>query len=89
MGTDHVVGLLKVANNDLPALENRYEKLQRNVDYLESRTRREYSFGRIERSDTKYKSDDGLLSLNMSERGKENATFTQTEYKFKCSSNSV
>jgi hypothetical protein len=38
MGTDHVVGLLKVANNDLPELENRYEKLQRNVEYLESKT---------------------------------------------------
>jgi hypothetical protein len=38
MSTKHVVNLLEIANGDLPALENRYEKLQRNVDYLESRT---------------------------------------------------
>src|SRR5215207_6992036 len=37
MSTEHVVNLLKIANNDLPALENRYEKLQRNVDHLESK----------------------------------------------------
>ena len=35
---EHVVNLLKIANNNLPALENRYEKLQRNVNYLESKT---------------------------------------------------
>ena len=38
MSTDHVVNLLKIANNNLPALENRYENLRRNVDYLESKT---------------------------------------------------
>ena len=38
MSTDHVVTLLKIANSNLPALENRYEKLRRNVDYLESKT---------------------------------------------------
>src|SRR5215204_4462828 len=37
MSTEHVVNLLEIANNNLPALENRYEKLQRNVDHLESR----------------------------------------------------
>ena len=30
--TEHVVGLLNIANNDLPELENRYKKLQRNVN---------------------------------------------------------
>jgi hypothetical protein len=34
MSTEHVVNLLEIANNDLPALENRYKKLQRNVDHL-------------------------------------------------------
>jgi hypothetical protein len=38
MSTEHAVNLLEIARNDLPALENRYEKLQRNVDYLESST---------------------------------------------------
>ena len=38
MSTDHVVTLLKIANSNLPALEKRYEKLRRNVDYLESKT---------------------------------------------------
>jgi hypothetical protein len=37
MSTDHVMKLLEIANSDLPALENRYEKLQRNVDHLESK----------------------------------------------------
>ena len=37
MSTEHVVNLLEIANNDLPALENRYKKLQRNVDHLESK----------------------------------------------------
>jgi|SRR5215207_2528355 len=37
MSTEHVVNLLKIANNNLPALEDRYEKLQQNVDHLESR----------------------------------------------------
>ena len=37
MSPDHVVTLLKIANSNLPALENRYEKLQRNVEYLESK----------------------------------------------------
>jgi hypothetical protein len=38
MSTERLVNLLKIANNDLPALENRYEKLRRNIDYLESKT---------------------------------------------------
>jgi hypothetical protein len=37
MSTDHVMKLLEVANSDLPALEFRYEKLQRNVEHLESK----------------------------------------------------
>ena len=35
--TEHVVNLLNIANNDLPALENKYKKLQRNVNDLESK----------------------------------------------------
>jgi hypothetical protein len=38
MSTDHVVSLLKIANNDLPALENKYRKLQTTTNYLESKT---------------------------------------------------
>jgi hypothetical protein len=37
MSTEHVVNLLEIANNDLQSIEHRYRKLQRNVDYLESR----------------------------------------------------
>jgi archaellum component FlaC len=33
----HLVNLLNIVNNDLPALENRYEKLQQNVNHLESK----------------------------------------------------
>jgi hypothetical protein len=35
--TEHVINLLKIVNNNLPALENRYKKLQRNVNDLESK----------------------------------------------------
>ena len=34
---EDVVNLLNIANNDLPALEDRYKKLQRNVNDLESK----------------------------------------------------
>ena len=34
---EDVVSLLNIANNDLPALENKYKKLQRNVNELESK----------------------------------------------------
>ena len=34
---EHVVNLLNIANNDLPALENEYKKLRQNVNYLESK----------------------------------------------------
>jgi uncharacterized protein (DUF433 family) len=37
MSTDHVMKLLEIANNNLPALEDRYKELQKNVDYLESK----------------------------------------------------
>jgi hypothetical protein len=35
--TEHVVNLLEIANNDLPALENRYEKLKTDLSSLENR----------------------------------------------------
>ena len=34
---EHIVNLLNIANNDLPALENRFESLQQNVNHLESK----------------------------------------------------
>ena len=37
MGTKQVVNLLEIANNDLPALENRYHELKNEVDHLEYR----------------------------------------------------
>ena len=37
MSTEHVVNLLEIANNNLRVIENRYEKLQTNVGYLESK----------------------------------------------------
>ena len=37
MGTKQVVNLLEIANNDLPALENRYHKLKNEVVHLEYR----------------------------------------------------
>lgn len=37
MSAEYVVNLLKISNNDLPALENKYKKLQENVDHLESK----------------------------------------------------
>ena len=36
MGVQHAVKLFKIANNDLPAVEYRYERLKREVDSLES-----------------------------------------------------
>jgi hypothetical protein len=36
MGVQHVVKLLEIANNDLPAVEYRHERLKREVDSLES-----------------------------------------------------
>ena len=37
MSAEHVVGLLNIANNDLQAFEDKYKKLQRNVNDLESK----------------------------------------------------
>ena len=37
MGPEHVNRLLRIANNDLPALERRYERLQHEVNLLEFR----------------------------------------------------
>ena len=34
---EHIVNLLNIANNDLPALQNRFESLQQNVNHLESK----------------------------------------------------
>jgi DNA-binding CsgD family transcriptional regulator len=35
MGTKQVVNLLEIANNDLPALENRYNRLKKEADHIE------------------------------------------------------
>ena len=36
MGVEQVVNLLKIANNDLPLVEHKYERLKREVDDLEA-----------------------------------------------------
>jgi hypothetical protein len=36
MSTNHVMKLLEIANNNLPAFKDKYEKLQQNVRHLES-----------------------------------------------------
>ena len=36
MSANHVMKLLEIANNNLPALKDKFEKLQRNVSHLES-----------------------------------------------------
>ena len=72
------------------ALENKYKKLQRNVNDLESKELDAgYNFGRFEKSDTKCKPDALFLPLILSERGKKNAPVAQTEYETKCSSKTV
>ena len=42
MGVDQAISLLKTANNDLPALEQKYQKLKSDVDLLESRKLEEH-----------------------------------------------
>jgi hypothetical protein len=37
MSAEYVVNLLKISDNDLPALESKFKKLQENVDHLESK----------------------------------------------------
>ena len=37
MNSRQIINLLQIANNDLPAVEQRYKKLQRNVNDLESK----------------------------------------------------
>jgi type I site-specific restriction-modification system R (restriction) subunit len=36
IGIDEVINLIKIANNDLPAVENKYHELKRDVESLES-----------------------------------------------------
>ena len=36
MGVEQVVNLLKIANNDLPSVEHKYERLKREVDDIEA-----------------------------------------------------
>src|SRR5215216_2316394 len=42
MGVDQAINLIKNANNDLPAVEQKYQKLKRDVNLLESRKLEEY-----------------------------------------------
>lgn len=37
IGVEQVINLIKIANNDLPAVEQKYQKLKRDVNMLESR----------------------------------------------------
>ncbi|HKG86848.1 MAG TPA: hypothetical protein VKA95_00875 [Nitrososphaeraceae archaeon] len=42
IGVEQAIHLIKIANNDLPALEQKYQKLKRDVNLLESRKFEEY-----------------------------------------------
>jgi hypothetical protein len=42
MGVDQAINLIKNANNDLSALEQKYQKLKSDIDFLESRKLEEY-----------------------------------------------
>lgn len=42
MGVDQAINLIRNANNDLPTLEQKYQKLKTDVDLLESRKLEEY-----------------------------------------------
>lgn len=42
IGVEQVINLIKIADNDLPALEQKYQKLKREVNSLESRKLEEY-----------------------------------------------
>jgi hypothetical protein len=42
MGVDQAINLIKNANNDLSALEQKYQKLKGDIDFLESRKLEEY-----------------------------------------------
>ena len=90
MSTEHVANLLEIANNDLPSIEHRYQKLQRNVNYLESKA---LDAG-ITLEDLKSQIQNAnqsaiFLPLILSERGKKNAPVAQTEYETKHSSKTV
>ena len=90
MNHEHVINLLEIANNDLQSVEQRYKKLQRNVNYLESKT---LDAG-ITLEDLKSQIQNAnqtarFLPLVLSERGKKNAPVAQTEHKTKCSSKTV
>jgi hypothetical protein len=42
VGVEQVINLIKIANNDLPVVEQNYQKLKREVDFLESRKLEEH-----------------------------------------------
>ena len=42
VGVEQAINLIKVANNDLPAVEQKYQKLKRDVNLLETRKFKEY-----------------------------------------------
>src|SRR5215216_4328482 len=42
IGVEQAINLIKIANNDLPAVEQKYQKLKRDVNLLESRKLEEY-----------------------------------------------
>lgn len=56
MGIREVVNLLKLANNELPSLENRYHKLKREVDGLE--------YQKVNSKRTLHRLEDQIINLN-------------------------
>jgi DNA-binding CsgD family transcriptional regulator len=56
MGIREVVNLLKLANNELPSLENRYHRLKREVDGLE--------YQKVNSKRTLHRLEDQIINLN-------------------------
>ena len=84
MNPRQIINLLQIANNDLQSVKQRYKKLQRNVDHLESREL-DASITLEDLKIQKYKADARFLPLTLSERAKK----AQTKHDTKCHSKRV
>src|SRR5215208_2285084 len=78
MNPRQIINLLQIANNDLQSVKQRYKKLQRNVDHLESREL-DASITLEDLKIQKYKADARFLQLTLSERAKKDDSLAQTK----------
>ena len=88
MNPRQIINLLQIANNDLQSVKQRYKKLQRNVDHLESREL-DASITLEDLKIQKYKADARFLPLTLSERAKKDDSLAQTKHDTKCHSKRV